>query len=73
MMVRKKIVIMVAVLLLFGFIAVSYADWVNCSGPFPGTCTQGGCLDPIVAEDCYLKFCTGNPQIQVHCDRAEAV
>ena len=68
MMVRKKTLMIVAALLFFGFLAVSYAGWINCTGPFPGTCTQGGCLDPIFAEDCWLKQCMGNPTLQIQCD-----
>lgn len=52
----------VVIILLLGVGLSLSADWVNCSGPFPGTCTQGGCRDPKSAGGCSLKGCVGGDQ-----------
>jgi len=51
-------------LVLFGALNV-YAEWINCSGPFPGNCDQGGCMNPDRAEVCVLYGCDGGPAICV--------
>ena len=54
---KKMIVIAFVIMVLIIGAVKMYGSWVNCSGPFPGTCTQGGCLNPESAEGCYLRGC----------------
>ena len=70
---KKTKVMFLALFLIFGFMAISYAEWINCSGPFPGTCTQGGCQNPESAEDCWLRKCAGNPSSNINCDKPKQV
>jgi len=65
---KKLSIIVVSLGLLLVVGANIYADWINCSGPFPGTCTQGGCRDPQKAEDCKLIACMNMPGNDVTCD-----
>jgi hypothetical protein len=68
----KKSSKLLVIFVLLGFLLIlgikSYAEWINCSAPFPGTCTQGGCRDPQRAEDCWLNACNNDSAINVHCD-----
>jgi len=60
---------MVWALMTFSLIlwAYIYAEWISCSGPFPGTCTKGGCFSPQKAEDCILYGCYNVPGVNVEC------
>jgi len=55
----KKVfmIALVIMVLIVGAVKV-YGSWVNCSGPFPGTCTQGGCNSPKEAKGCVLYGCS---------------
>lgn len=53
----KRKVIFFLLLVLFLISAYLLADYIKCEGPFPDDCSEGGCNNPISAEDCGLFFC----------------
>jgi len=66
----KKILVLIFLMVIFvGVIAKLYAAWVNCSGPYPGTCTQGGCESPQYAYDCWLFGCLNGKGGNVKCTK----
>ena len=66
--IKKCFFVLMCVGILLVVVANIYAQWVNCSGPFPGTCTQGGCRNPQWADDCWLHNCMDVANNNLKCD-----
>jgi len=64
---KKTLFILASVGILLVVGANIFAEWINCSEIFPGTCTVGGCRDPQYAVDCWLMNCMNTVGNNIQC------